>query len=336
MKDWTKEWFTARELLSMSTNWDNRLTFHDKICPEKQILTTFGPEKSLKSSTAIELALALTSPPENWYGIEIIQPMKILYIFFEGEPGELKDKQLRAMVKYPNANLDAIIFNHFDNLTLDTPAGLSTLRQFLDTLPRKPDIVFLDPWGSCLEDENDTWTHKRAVTNIMSLDYRWVIVHHRSKPGVVFRTLGEMMRGSGVLGQKVHTLIGYFPNPQKEEEITLRFKSRGPRIPEVTIQIEENGVIKVVTPSWSPRTQEEKAQIAIWDLLTTEITKLVNPEKTVGELETEIAADLRISERTVKKAWQKMTDLKIIRVRNEGKVKYLYINPFTAEPNFPL
>ena len=50
MKDWTKEWFTGRELLNMSGDWDNRITFNDKVCPEKQILITAGPEKSLKSS----------------------------------------------------------------------------------------------------------------------------------------------------------------------------------------------------------------------------------------------------------------------------------------------
>ncbi|MBA7612801.1 hypothetical protein ES703_20041 [subsurface metagenome] len=335
-KDWTTDWFTARDLLKMNINWDNRLTFHDKVCAEKQILTPFGPEKSLKSSTAIELALALTCPPQNWYGIEITEPMAVLYIFFEGEPGELKDKQLRAMVKYPNANLDTIIFKHFDELELDEPRGLMELKMFIDSLPWKPDIIFIDPWGSCLEDENSTRNHKRAVQNIMSLEYRWVIVHHRSKPGEIPRTMGEMMRGSGILGQKAQTLVGYFPNPQKEEEITMRFKSRGPRIPAVTIECDIDGVIRVVTPTWHPSTQEEKAQVAIWDLLSRETAKLVTPEMTVSDLEAEIAAQLGTSSRTVKKAWQKMAGRGIVRERQEGKQKFLNISPLELEPTFPL
>ena len=198
MKDWTKEWFTGRELLNMSGDWDNRITFNDKVCPEKQIMITAGPEKSLKSSTAIELALALTCPPQNWYGIEIIIPMKVLYIFFEGEPGELKNKQIRAMMKYPNVNLDNIIFKHFDELSLDDTAGLNELMVLITTLPWQPDVIFLDPWANCLEEENITRNSKKAIANIMSFDNRWVIVHHRSKPGAIPVTMGEMLRGSGI------------------------------------------------------------------------------------------------------------------------------------------
>lgn len=264
--------------------------------------------------------------------------MKVLYIFFEGEPGELKNKMQRAMVKYRNANLNHIIFKHFDVLELDKLSGKSQLEQVISALPWNPDIIFLDPWGSCVEDENKTTSFKVALNNIIPLGYRWIIVHHRTKPGPIPRTMGEMIRGSGVLGQRAHTLIGYFPNPVDEHEVTMRFKSRGPRAPDTTIKCDEAGVIKIVTPTGQPitLTQEQKAQVAIWNLLTTEIRKLVNPEKTVGELEAEIVAQLNISDRTVKKAWQKMVNLGIIKVRTEGKEKNLSISPFEGEPTFPL
>ena len=336
-KDWTKDWFTARELLDMNVKVEKGYTLN-KILPEKQILVNFGPEKSLKSSTAIELALAMTCPPQSWYGVDVTEPMKALYIFFEGEPGELKDKQQRAMTKYPNADLDSIIFKHFDDLPLDTDGGIAELNNLLNSLPLEPDVIFLDPFRGCLEgEENDARVHKKFLKNITPLGYRLIIVHHRSKPGKAFRTLGEMMRGSGVIGQVAHTLIGYMPNPQKEEQLTLKFKSRGPRPLDITIEIEEDGLIKVVTPTWSPYSKEEKAQVAIWNLLTQETEKLVTVEKTVGELEAEIADELgKGSERTIKKVWQKMVDLGIIRVRMEGKQKFLSISPLELEPAFPL
>ena len=240
------------------------------------------------------------------------------------------------MVKYPIAILDHVIFQHLDELNLDETAGINKLLSLIVILPWHPDVIFLDPWANCLEEENITRNSKKAIANIMAFDNRWVIVHHRSKPGAIPVTTGEMLRGSGVPAQKAHTIVGYFPNPTKEEEVTMKFKSRGPCIPSITIEVDENGVINVTTPSWAPRTQEEKAQVAIWDLLTTETARMVTPEKTVGNLEAEIAATLGISEPTVKKAWQKMASQGIINTQEQGKEKYLSISPMELEPNFPI
>ncbi len=337
IKDWTKEWFTGKDLLGMKADTEKGYTL-GKLLPENQMLVSFGPEKSLKSSTAIELALATTSPPHNWYGVKITDPMRVLYIFFEGEPGELKDKEERALVKYPNANLDNIIFKHFDELPLDTDTGLTKLNDLLKSIPFSPDLIFLDPFRGCLEgDENDSRVHKNFLKNITSLSYRFFIIHHRTKPGAIFRTLGEMARGSGVLAQRAHTIIGYMPNPTKEEQVTLKFKSRGPRPPDITIEIDEAGGIEVVTSTWSPHTKEEKAQVAIWNLLCQETSRLVAIEKTVSDLESEIASELgKGSERTIKKVWQKMVGLGIIRVREVGNYKFLSISPFELEPMFPI
>lgn len=322
--DWTKEWFTGAQLLTMADTWDDRLTFHDKVCPEKQIIVSLGPEKSLKSSTAIELALALTCPPQQWYGIEIVEPMKVLYLFFEGEPGELKNKMQRAQTKYPTADINRVVFKHFDVLALDTnPRELADL---IATLPFIPDIIFIDPWANCIEDENNTKLNKKAVQNVMSFDSRWFVVHHRGKPGMVDRTLGESARGSGILVQKAHTIIGHIPHPTKAAQIALKFRGRGPRIPERTIEIDDDGVISEVTPAPNhPFNLEQKAQIVIWKILTTETNPMVTPEYTVEDLEAIVAKEVGTTKRTVKTAWQKMANLGIIRERQVGREKLLNI-----------
>ena len=102
LKDWRTEWFSAEELLQMAPDTSSTEHSIDTLCPEGQGMVLFGPESCLKSSSAIELAVAM-SIGADWYGIET-EPLKTLYLFFEGEPGELSDKVRRARKKYPSAD----------------------------------------------------------------------------------------------------------------------------------------------------------------------------------------------------------------------------------------
>jgi hypothetical protein len=57
-KDWQKDWFTARELLEMDfPELDPENLTLGNLLPQSQGMVLFGPEKCLKSTTAIELAL---------------------------------------------------------------------------------------------------------------------------------------------------------------------------------------------------------------------------------------------------------------------------------------
>jgi hypothetical protein len=112
VKDWQNEWFTAEDLLHMGDT-QRQPESIDSLCPEGQGVLILGPESCLKSSTAVELAVAMST-------------------------GE----------------------------------------------------------------ENDTKPAKNVVKNISSYHKsRHFLIHHRSKPGNEPRTLGEMARGSAVLGR---------------------------------------------------------------------------------------------------------------------------------------
>lgn len=205
VKDWQNEWFTAEELLHMGDT-QRQPDSIDSLCPEGQGVLILGPESCQESSTAVELAVAM-STGEDWYGIQT-KPLTSLYIFFEGEPGELADKVGRARQKYSNADLKKVIFKHFDDLPFDTNTGKTKLDALIQSLPWPPDCLFYDPYRGCIEgEENDTKPAKNVVKNISSYHKsRHFLIHHRSKPGNEPRTLGGMARGSAVLGQWAHSL----------------------------------------------------------------------------------------------------------------------------------
>lgn len=334
-KDWTKDWFTAAELLQMSSV-ERKKNSIDNLCPEGQGMILFGPESSLKSSTAIELALAMTVG-DLWYGIES-KPLKSLYVFFEGEPGELGDKLRRALKKYPHADLDNIIFRHFDDLALDTDAGKKKLDLLILSLPWYPDCIFFDPYRECIEgDENPTTPAKQFLKNVNTYKSRKFIIHHRAKPGKEFRTLGEMIRGSAALAQWAHTTIGYFP--QGEDASLLKFRSRGARPDSFVVKIGADGILQMEQPTWTPYSKVEKAELEVWNLLdeSYRTEEGVKPKRmTVGDLEQEVTENTKVGRNNVKLAWQNLVAAGLVKEETEGKHKLLYISPWELEPSWPI
>ena len=68
-KDWRRDWFTLEELLEMDTpDIHAQRPSLDSLLPDGQATILFRPYKCLKSTTAIEMTLAMT-PAMHWYGI---------------------------------------------------------------------------------------------------------------------------------------------------------------------------------------------------------------------------------------------------------------------------
>jgi len=137
-----------------------------------------------------------------------------------------------------------------------------------------------------------------------------------------------MLRGSPVLAQWAHTIIGFFP--QGEDASELRFRSRGPRPKPFMIKIGADGLLNMEQPTWKPGTKEQEAEMEIWKMLDVIYRDYVGApitlkKMTVGDLEAEVAQKLNVSTRTVKKAWQTLVTADLVREEMDGKNKLLYV-----------
>lgn len=339
-KDWRNEWFTAEELMDMPiTTIPNSLHL---LCPVGQGMVIVGPEEHYKSTTALELAMAM-SCDGTWYGLSTQGEVLILYVFSEGEPGELQDKMRRAKQRYPAADFSKVVFKHFASLSLDTDDGIQEYRDFLDTLPCLPSTTIYDPYRSCVAaEENKTDTAKNFVSNISTIDFsRHIIIHHRAKPGGEPRTMGEMARGSGVLAQWAHSNVAYLPKGYDSDGypiVKVQFGSRSQKPKPFELRMGSDG-LPTMQKAYQPPTKEAQAQQKIWELLDVNYRTIIGLEPkrmSASDLGNEVAGALGMSTRQVKRAHEPLLQRGLLHEEKQGKNTMLYVHPLTLEPDWPV
>jgi hypothetical protein len=195
-----------------------------------------GPPKRARKSTLRRYWLACTLMGIKPFGqYEIGRPVKrALVMLVEDHPGNER-KVMDAIFRA--SGHDGLI----PKVDFATPIGFSLnngehLGQLLNLVEeRKYDLVIIDPlieFHSC--DENSASDMRRVALALRALAEKCcvVVIHHSSKPplqGNMFgssRTVGESLRGSGVLGGIADTTIRSHAIGTHKHRIKLHFEAK--------------------------------------------------------------------------------------------------------------
>jgi hypothetical protein len=152
------------------------------LIPEGAFVLIYGPSGCGKSFLALDLAFHVALKRDRWFGHDIDQRARVLYVAAEGGGGILK--RVRAFNQYHGIVDDdcpiTMIRHSVDLLDRTTAEDLVTCWAGLGN----PELLFIDTWSRCLPGGNESATEDTTAA-IATLDtFRHetgcpvVVVHH--------------------------------------------------------------------------------------------------------------------------------------------------------------
>ncbi len=153
------------------------------LIPENAFVLIYGPSGCGKSFLALDLAFHVALNHKTWFGHDIDQQARVLYVAAEGGGGILK--RVRAFRQHHGVADDdecpiTMIRHPIDLRDTNTAGNLITCWAVLGN----PDILFIDTWSRCLPGGNESSTED-TTTAINTIDiFRQetgcpvVVVHH--------------------------------------------------------------------------------------------------------------------------------------------------------------
>jgi hypothetical protein len=152
------------------------------LIPENAFVLIYGPSGCGKSFLALDLAFHVALKRETWFGHDIDQRARVLYVAAEGGGGLLK--RVRALRQHYGIQDDdcpiTMIRHPIDLLERTTAEDLVTCWAGLGN----PELLFIDTWSRCLPGGNESSTEDTTAA-IATLDtFRHetgcpvVVVHH--------------------------------------------------------------------------------------------------------------------------------------------------------------
>lgn len=149
--------------------------------PVESIGMFHGPSACGKTNMALDLLLSVSCGQSDWHGFKIREPRKVVYLCGEGLTGV--KKRIRAWLTYKEV-ADPGDFAIFPlPLDLDSPQGELEIRENIDSLPWRPDIIVIDTVNRYMSgDENsaqDTRIFLNAVDRIRTAySCTGLYIHH--------------------------------------------------------------------------------------------------------------------------------------------------------------
>lgn len=175
-----------QELLAMLSSEEDWLEdLISGLLPVESLMVLYGVPKVGKTILAMNLAYHLAAG-ENWHGLQIPKPCKVLYISIEGGPRSLR-KRLETIwcgaVRPPEGNIAIWAVPPFDILK---PSHFAALEAEVEAFG--PDVIIIDPLIKIHRaEENDNSAMQRVMDQIRSLiiarGISIIIIHHSSKTG---------------------------------------------------------------------------------------------------------------------------------------------------------
>lgn len=187
--------------------------FIDDFIPKNSLGMIFGASGSGKSHIILSMAMSVANG-QNWFGQDI-EKGNVLVLIGEGLNGI--NKRLKSISKHhkttlPKAN---IAFSE-RGIGLDSDNGITTVKNAIEKINFKPDLIIIDTLSRHLEDseENSNDDMARFINRLDYLKQEYdcsiILVHHTGKSN------NGTARGASVLKANVDFSFLVEPNGKKQ------------------------------------------------------------------------------------------------------------------------
>lgn len=197
------------------------------IMPTKGYMVIASREKAGKTLFGLNMALNLVSKTHFLESYPVFKKCKVLYIYFESNPRNLKDvleKQIEGLSKLGIKILREDVDNFHVYNAKEKRLAINLKNDDVDHLKKtvdrfKPDVIILDPIGKIAsfpmnKDENI----KKFIDLMINIrDCFWILIHHYRKQGKDEEGIdpATRIRGSSNLANFAETIICIEPASKK-------------------------------------------------------------------------------------------------------------------------
>ena len=178
------EFLTWHEMMKLPHEENNYLI--DKFLWEGQVCMLLAKEKVGKSILSKQMICALTSGELFLDEYDVSKECVVCYLQLEGDRGETKTR-FKSMSQGVKVGAENFFWRFYDRLKLNNDADADKLIQELYGLPKRPDVIFLDPVYMCIKGSlsnddvvSDMIGNIRKIQEIFNCSI--VLVHHEHKP----------------------------------------------------------------------------------------------------------------------------------------------------------
>lgn len=131
--------------------------------PEGSIGMIHGPSASGKTNIVMDMMLSASSGMGQWHGNRIRRPMNVVYLCGEGLFG-VKMRMKAWKTHYGMERLGNFAVYPLP-LDLDKPEGVHEIREQVDTLPWKPDLIIVDTVNRYMSGDENSAQDTRMFLN---------------------------------------------------------------------------------------------------------------------------------------------------------------------------
>ena len=131
--------------------------------PRDSIGMIFGKSASGKTNIVLDMFLSLSSGKEDWLGNKIRRPGNVVYLCGEGFSGV--KRRILAWGVHNTTNVFGNFAVYPFSLDLDTVPGEQEIREQIDTLGWKPDIIIIDTVNRYMSGDENSATEARQLLN---------------------------------------------------------------------------------------------------------------------------------------------------------------------------
>ena len=176
---------SLREFLAWKAPYIKQIVSHGLLIPQGKMII-FGPYKSWKSMTAMDLSFKLASG-KPWFGFNTVLST-VLIIQLEIPKFEYQKRVIKYTCGNKLSPLDNLFFITTQSLKLDKGWGVSILEQWISDM--HPQVIIIDPIykvvSGRLTDEYDVRQFTDRI-DLLAEKYRcsFVLIHHEGKDMVV-------------------------------------------------------------------------------------------------------------------------------------------------------
>lgn len=301
----------------MNTEYPEREQIIPGLLP-KGLIIMAGQAKIGKSYAMLNLALAAADGGVAWSAISLQERTNTLYIAYESDPNEIKERTNIIMNNYPIP--DNLYFMNMDLDNLDFKLDATGLQMMADCV-KKHDIglVIVDTWqrarpddnghkGNAYERDSDLLVPVQSMTK--ALDITTILVHHTRKGVDTDNPFNEISGSTGF--QAVSDAMMVMKKTQDYNHLWVRGRRMADVQYGVKIDVQQPGVVSMfeIDDSEIPRQPKRSPEVErIYTLLSEQGVM------TVGD----IASELGKSESAVRQALSRMKKAELVDCPERGK-----------------
>jgi AAA domain-containing protein len=165
-------------------------TVDNNVLPSGGLMLLGGQAGTGKTTFALDMAMHLVSPIDDWLGFPIPEPLRVLVIENEGPREPFRRKLERKYESWPHPMLGELYVCTFNwaAVSLRDVETRTRLRQFIEAM--HVDVVIADPLSGLGMEGVGSPAETQAFVDLLKLvglgsDVAWIILHHFRKEAVV-------------------------------------------------------------------------------------------------------------------------------------------------------